>query len=397
MSLARIEKITGALLYEGYLLYPYRRSSVKNRQRWTLGGLYPQAFGGEPGAADAWSMQTECLLRGHERSTFEVRVRFLHLIQRTDSAAPGPWQEATERDVAAPSLRVGDLLGQPREIAFVFPWHREVSGTVMRQQEAIEGGITISAVRAGEGIFRVTIGVRNITFVELVGSDRERRDAATLRSLASAHTLISVSGGELVSLLEPPDALREAAAGCRNVGTWPVLVGEPGARDTMLSSPIILYDYPRVAPESSGDLFDATEIEEILTLRILTLTDDEKQEMRAVDERTRALLARIESLGEADLQRLHGAVRTLERVPPVPSPASTLAPGVRVRLRPSGRADIFDIALAGKEATVASIEQDFEDRIFVTVTVDEDPGRDLGAEGKPGHRFFFRPEEVEIL
>jgi hydrogenase maturation protease len=258
MDLARIEQITGALLYEGYILYPYRRSSVKNRQRWTLGGLYPRAFGGEPGAVDAWSMQTECLICGHERTVFEVRVRFLHLIERTDSAAPGPWQEATERDVAAPSLRLGELLGPPREIAFVFPSYREISGTVMRQQEAIEGGITMSADRIGEGLFRVTIGVRNLTPFETTGPDRARRDAATLRSLASAHTLVSVSNGELISLLEPPDALREAAAACRNVGTWPVLVGEPGARDTMLSSPIILYDYPRVAPESSGDLFDTT-------------------------------------------------------------------------------------------------------------------------------------------
>jgi hypothetical protein len=74
-----------------------------------------------------------------------------------------------------------------------------------------------------------------------------------------------------------------------------------------------------------------------------------------------------------------------------------LKPGDRVRLCPRGGADIFDLALAGKTAVIASIEQDFENRIHLAVTVDDDPGRDLGLTGKPGHRFFFGPDEVEIL
>jgi hypothetical protein len=71
--------------------------------------------------------------------------------------------------------------------------------------------------------------------------------------------------------------------------------------------------------------------------------------------------------------------------------------GDRVRLRPRSRADIFDLALAGKTATVDTIEQDFEGRVYLAVTVDEDPGKDLGALRQPGHRFFFQPEEVEPL
>jgi hypothetical protein len=71
--------------------------------------------------------------------------------------------------------------------------------------------------------------------------------------------------------------------------------------------------------------------------------------------------------------------------------------GERVRLWPLGDADILDIVLKGKLATIASIEQDYEDRVYISVTLDEDPGRDLGTQGKPGHRFFFRPEEVESL
>ena len=71
--------------------------------------------------------------------------------------------------------------------------------------------------------------------------------------------------------------------------------------------------------------------------------------------------------------------------------------GDRVRLRPRGRADILDLALAGRTATVEAIEQDYEGRVYLAVTVDDDPGKDLGALRQPGHRFFFTPEEVEPL
>jgi hypothetical protein len=71
--------------------------------------------------------------------------------------------------------------------------------------------------------------------------------------------------------------------------------------------------------------------------------------------------------------------------------------GYPVRIWPLGDADILDIALKGKTATIVSIEQDFEDQVYFAVTIDEDPGRDLGAQGKPGHRFFYRPEEVELV
>ena len=97
-----------------------------------------------------------------------------------------------------------------------------------------------------------------------------------------------------------------------------MLVGASGERDVMLSSPIILYDYPQLAPESPGDLFDGTEIDEILSLRILTLTDDEKREIRETDERARLILERTESLPEEQFLKLHGVLRGLR-----PSAAET--------------------------------------------------------------------------
>jgi hydrogenase maturation protease len=129
------------------------------------------------------------------------------------------------------------------------------------------------------------------------------------RALVSAHTILEASGGEFVSLVDPPKLHRDAAQCCKNVGTWPVLVGDPGQRDTLLSSPIILYDYPEIAPESPGNLFDGAEIDEILSLRILTMTDDEKREMRQSDDRTRQILERTESLPEEHFAKLHGVLR----------------------------------------------------------------------------------------
>jgi hydrogenase maturation protease len=165
-----------------------------------------------------------------------------------------------------------------------------------------------------------------------------------------------------------------------------VLGGEPWERDKVLSSPIILYDHPRVAPESQGDLFDATEIDEILTLRTQTLTDEERREASEGDPRVKALLDRTASVTQGAASRLHGALRR--------GPA-TFCAGERVRLAPRRRADVMDIALAGRLATVVSVEQDFEGRTYLAVTVDDDPGADLGVGGQPGHRFFFHDDEVE--
>src|SRR5262249_13239472 len=136
----------------------------------------------------------------------------------------------------------------------------------------------------------------------------------SLRALVSTHAILGVAGGEFVSLTDPPRRWREAAAACRNVGVWPVLVGEADQKDTMLASPIILPDYSQVAPESAGDYFDGTEIDEMLALRIMTLTDAEKGEMAAVDGKARALLERVEGMTREQLLGLHGAVRGLRPV-----------------------------------------------------------------------------------
>ena len=162
-------------------------------------------------------------------------------------------------------------------------------------------------MEVSRGLFRLTVRVSNSTPWQV--AEPASRDQAALSALVSAHIVLEVKGGEFVSLMDPPEDCRQAAAACRNVGVYPVLVGEEGRGDMMLSSPIILYDYPRVAPESPGSFFDGTEIDEMLTLRVLTMTDDEKRDMAAVDDRAAALLERVQGMARDQLLSLHGAVR----------------------------------------------------------------------------------------
>lgn len=343
MNMDRIREIANAVLYEGYLLYPYRHSAIKNRQRWTIGVIYPREYSDARGGSDPWTMRTECLIAGRPDTMLDVTARFLHLLTRRVVAAPAPsamdapasapshassgaigwapdsWEEGVEREVPTPSLALGDLLAQPRRIAFEFPAAHLVepgddtpSAEIVREQRPLAGIVTLAArpvEPVAAGAFKLSVQIENTT--PLHGAIPDSYNAAMLPSFVSAHTLLQVRGGAFVSLLDPPEELRLAAAGCRNERTYPVLVGDDGDTDMMLSSPIILYDYPQIAPESAGALFDGTEIDEILTLRILALTDDEKAEMREGDARAREVLERTESLTGEQLMKLHGVIRSL--------------------------------------------------------------------------------------
>jgi hydrogenase maturation protease len=348
MNQALVDRLVNALLYEGYILYPYR-PSLKNRQRWTFGAVCPQSYSQAQGEAEAWSVQTECLVAGSESTLVEGMVRFLHLVQRhAGELLPAPggwphpgeptlrvvealsvdgrtyhtWQEAVEREIPLRGVTLGELAAGARQVDFSAPRSRQVEGltdstgqlrgVLIREQEPLAGSVNLWAAPVEGGLFRVRVRVENRT--PFAGAGSASRDEALVCSLVSTHTVLGVRGGEFVSLLEPPERWRQAAADCRNVGAWPVLVGEEGQKDAMLSSPIILYDYPQVAPESPGDLFDGTEIDEILTLRILALTDEEKRQAAALDARPRAVLERTESLTPEELMRLHGALRGLRPV-----------------------------------------------------------------------------------
>ncbi len=323
MNFERADQIAKAVLYEGYMLYPYRPSSVKNRQRWNFGVVYPQAYREAQGGEEPCSMHNEFLVSGNLGTSIEVKLRFLHLQARSvqpssevqsearAGSLPDGWQEAVEREISVPALAIAALLAGTTS-AFAFPSQVRVDserdGMVERRQEAIAGEIKISAESVGQDLFRVSVHVQNVTPMKIPAVDR---DAALMPSLVSTHTILGVNGGEFVSLLEPPAELQQVAAACKNIGAWPVLVGNAGQRDTMLASPIILYDYPQIAPESPGDLFDGTEIDEILSLRIMTLTDEEKREIRESDDRARQILERTDAMPVEQFMKLHGAMRSL--------------------------------------------------------------------------------------
>ena len=316
--------------------------------------LYPQPYSDAQSGSDAWNMQTECLVQGNSLTNIEVRVRFLQLVTRSarklaqptrSDATPAyesasvvevdgriytPWQEAIECEVTVPPSNLEELEKTPFEKTFAFSAKEEtellrdargrIAGQIARKQESVSGVVELTVHRERNSIFKLQVRVKNLTSLD--GEAHEvSRDQALMRSLVSAHVLLGAADGEFISLLEPPENLGGLAAGCQNIGAWPVLVGTEGGRDTMLASPIILYDYPQIAPESPGDLFDGTEIDEILALRILTMTDQEKSEMRNTDERARKILERTETLPFEQLMKLHGTLRELH-------PSDVRSPGL---------------------------------------------------------------------
>ena len=350
MNASALDRLVAATLYEGYILYPYRPSSVKNQVRWAFGGVHPRSWSEASGGSEPWVAQTECLLRDRGGAAVTVRVRFLQLVTRTVArlespaavldaeaiarlevvdelrvagVAHRPWEEATERDIDCGThvleslverdLVVDAVLDASAELDPLVDGAGQVVGALIRTREPLAAQVTVHAEEAGADLTRVRVVVRNTGPFEVNGG-RDDRERALRRSLVSTHAILGATDGEWLSLADPPADAVDAAAACHNTGLWPVLVGEPGASDTVLASPIILEDHPQVAPESSGDLFDATEIDEILSLRILALTDEEKAEMRASDARARALLDRTEALTGDDLMRMHGTIREVRPV-----------------------------------------------------------------------------------
>jgi hypothetical protein len=455
MNQSLIDTVVHAVLYEGYILYPYRASAKKNRQRFTFGRVYPEAFHLAQNGAEPCSMQTQCLVEGPSSATLEIVVRFLHPMTRDIGAMATPlrklpaldnpdffhvvpeleidgqlhlgWQEVVERTVRLPVMVLGELCAHPQTVPFTFAAARSIepildrnariAGVIVRRQEGLEGTVELSAEPVNASVVKVTVRICNRTPVppSVMTDDNE----IVMRTFTSTHTILSAQGAEFLSLTDPPPSYAQLAETCKNLGTWPILVGDEQKqqRDTMVSSPIILYDYPKIAPQSPGDLFDSGEIDEILTLRIMTMTDEEKREMRSVDAQARRILERTESLPSEDLLKMHGVMRgtataavettadaldqeffnPASRLETITVNGISLKQGDLVRVRPKKRADAMDMALAGKIAMIESIEQDAENKTHLALVMEDDPGRDLGLLRQPGHRFFYGTDEVEPL
>jgi hypothetical protein len=305
MNFDGAEKIAAAILYEGYILYPYRPTAIKNRQRWNFGTLYPRVYAEAQRPQEPFRLVAECLAVVEAKASLDVRISFLQLVPtQSEDKLTDPslaWDEAVERTSEHAGLRMSDLITSPLS--------RTLS---LDSDQSLQIELTIGAEMLQDGTCKLRLELQNTT--PLPSGAGAKRDEALPLSFVSAHLLLGINRGEFVSLLDPDSAYREAVAACCNTGVFPVLVGEEPDRSMMFCSPIILYDYPKIAPESEGDFFDGTEMDEMLTLRVLTLTDAEKQEMRNGDPRARKILERTEGLTSDALLKAHGVIRGLREI-----------------------------------------------------------------------------------
>lgn len=405
MTFDRARALADAVMMEGYALYPYRASAPKNRYRWTFGVLAPRAWS-EAGGCEAWWLEAQLLVAGAPQR-IAGQLRFFQIERRRVEDAAGREQAALE---LPGGLAIGWDEGLARTVDFelgagdvgfacdgAHAIESQPAGAVIRERRAVCGRIVTrrEPVAAPHPLERVTIRVENTTAWTDSAASRE---LALLGAFASTHLLVAVTGGELLSAIDPPAWARDAAASCRSTRTYPVLAGAPGAGDVVLCAPFIMYDHPQVAPESAGDLCDATEIDELLMLRTRTMTPEEKRWARATDPRAAEIVDRADALAPEGLLRMHGTERGLhagEMVPRVPGGA--LAVGAKVRLRPSSarRTDAQDVLYAGHVATIAEVRHDVDGTVFLGVTIDDDPAAEL--HGWYGRYHYYRHDEVEPL
>jgi hypothetical protein len=428
----RARAVADAVLYEGYLLYPYRGTSSKNQSRWQFGVLGP------PGAAEAGlgeddALAAQFLVDGAQAIT--LVVRFLQLQRRraqreladggfrsvdqltTPTGSWLTWDEAVECERSFGPIA---LDGQRRTLPVTADAATDIEpvdgGRLVREREEVRGELTVSSEPDGV-LRRVSIRIGN------VGVAAADKNDAIARSMIGTHVIAEVVGGQFVSLLEPEPGAVDAASRCSQHRCFPVLAGPSGARDMLLVSPIILYDHPQVAEQSNAALYDCTEIDEILTLRVMTMTDEEKAQARATDPRAAQIIDQCDAMSPDAMARLHGVLRDPHGpeiaglVPEVPEGVdwwdpladnavrpeadAVLVNGVRiardsrVRLRPRRNADAQDIFVAGKTARVTSVHEDVEGNKHVGVVVDDDPAADL--HDWYGRYLYFSPDEIEPL
>ena len=426
MNLDSVRKIADAVLYEGYILYPYRASAQKNRSRWQFGVVMAPGYAAADPSETSFT-RAECVLEHSGQPAVRVLLRFLQVQRRTgdgDSSAAEIWDEAVEREVEV-AADAAALFGDGVTQEFTVEGGEDREEDVVRRREPLAGLVSIRAAEVPGPWRAVKLQVRVENRTDL-GSVPQRREDALPTSLIAAHTIITVDGGKFLSMTDPPEWARPAVAECRNEGGWPVLADPDGL--VVLSSPIILYDHPELAEESAGELYDGTEIDEILTLRTLALSDDEKAEARATDPRAAALLDRVESMDPQVMARLHGTLRSPHPAgrgpaaePPVlteagetsvpwwdPDADASVSPdtdsvtiggrpiarGSLVRLRPGARrADAQDMFLVGRVAEVQAVLYDVEDNPYLAVSLAGVADEDLRI--AHGRFLYFSTDEVE--
>ena len=452
-----VAAVADAVLFEGYLLYPYRATAQKNRLRWQFGVLTPEPDGSEP-----TRNRMECLLEpGRDGGTqLHIRLRCLQLQARsplTPDGTPVPelivdgqrhlrFEEGVPRHVDA-VLDLDAVLRGEVTVPILLPGTRDteeirdaagaVAGLLRRECWPVTARLVVSAsdIPGPYLVHRLRLDIVN----DGGCAPDAPREEVLRTSLIAAHTLIAARPGTFLSLTDPPRWAEPATTECVNEHTWPVLAGPADRSDLVLSSPIILADHPQLAPESTINLFDGLENDEILTLRTLVLTDEEKAEARATDPRAAGIIDAVDAMPPEIMERLHGAIRSMRPAtatsdiptidtggaafgadspadrPPEQLPwwdpaqdaavdpdtdtamvgAVPVAKGSQVVLRPGRGGDIQDRFLDGMRATVQAVVHDVDGRVHIAVSVDGDPGAEMQL--AHGRFRYFHPDELEAL
>jgi hypothetical protein len=380
-----LEALVESLLYEGYALYPYTPGATKNATPTPFGIVYPPEYA-EHNPATFDHLRLECVVEGPPEASVSATVRFLQV--------SGERHEAADRRLDLPATSLAELLAgsEPREWSFA-------------GAEKVAGRVRMRAEAAGENLTRVKVCVHNSTSLEADAAAAMDRGAALRHSVLSAHVVAEVEGGRFVSPLETDGPAGQAAAGCENVNTFPVLAHE--ADRAVLGAAIVLPDHPRMAPESLGNLFDNTEIEEALLLHVHTLSDSEREEIGHQDPAVREMIERAAAATPEDIIGLHGRLEMKDPGPepepghPNPGEAElavgdrTFRKGGKVVLRPATDRDVYDKMLDGRPATIERIYLDYEDAVHIAVTVDGSAEQELYRE--TGRYLFFKPDELEVV
>jgi hypothetical protein len=392
-----LEQLVSSLLYEGYALYPYTPGATKNATPTPFGIVYPPAYAEDlPTTFD--HLRVECVLETEPEAELRATVRFLQ--------ASGERHRARERRLELGPAAVGELASGGVGETFAFDGASDLRGRVRMRCEALDE----------RGLWRVRACVHNATAVE-AGMERSE---ALVASLLSTHVVVETSSGRFVSPLEREGPAGEAVAASKSINTFPVLATPDD--DAILAATIVLPDHPRMAPESLGNLFDNTEIEEALLLHVKALSDGEREAIAAQDPAVREMVARAEQTTPEEMLTLHGRLEdagaptvrkwTEPGAPADPGPPAepghpnpgeaelelggvTFRKGAKVILRPGTERDVLDRMLDGRTATIERLYLDYEDGAHIAVTVDDDPAQELFRE--TGRYLFFRAGEVEAV
>jgi len=384
-----LEQLVDSLLFEGYALYPYTPGATKNSTPTPFGIVYPPVYA-ETLTSTFDHLELRCVLEAPPDAALAAEVRFL--------AAGGDRHQAVEHRIDLSGKMVGALEDAPIELE---------KGIVGEGGIELVVGVSLTTRPLRDGSFEVTVRVENRTECPS-GLDRAK---ALTYSLLSTHPIVRVSGGRFISPLERMST---------SSNTYPVLA--TSTDDAVIGATIVLPDHPQIAPESRGGLFDSTEIEEALLLHVQVLTDDERADIEAQGDPTLLeMIHRASAATSEDIMALHGRVTIRDPkpetfrdpqtdAPPTEPPGledpragqdeavidgKTFRRGGKVIIRPKPDADLHARMLDGRTATIERIFTDYDGKMHLGVTVDDDPGQELMRE--TGRYLFFFAPEVEVV